>query len=94
MRIAIMCATPGVGLCPYPVELAIHFKEQGHEIHAFCGSDRELRCVRQSRIPECSLPVHFNICHKPIPVRNRTPASPRMKIDARQSECRRNQRGG
>ena len=58
MRIAIMCAGPGVGLCPYPVQLAVHFKQQGHDVQAICGSDQEYETGLHASLDANEVPVH------------------------------------
>jgi glycosyltransferase involved in cell wall biosynthesis len=58
MRIAIMCSGPGVGLCPYPVELAICLHHLGQDVHAFCGSDKEIETGLRAKLDLNKLPVH------------------------------------
>ena len=58
MRIAMMCAAPGVGLCPYPVQLAAYFKERGYDIHAIRGTDREYETGLGAMLEASGVPVH------------------------------------
>jgi glycosyltransferase involved in cell wall biosynthesis len=53
-----MCAGPGVGLCPYPVQLANHFKRQGHDVQAICGSDAEYETGLHDSLRDNQVPVH------------------------------------
>src|SRR6185369_16867384 len=53
--------------------------------------DRKLGCIIETRIVEGSLSVHLEVRNERVPVRNRTPARPRMKIDAGESERGRDQ---
>src|SRR5262245_11841768 len=54
--------------------------------------DWELRGVSQTRIVKRAFSVHLNVGNKCVPMRDRTPAGPSMKIDARKPKRRRNQR--
>src|SRR5262245_21761565 len=58
------------------------------------GRYGELGWVVQPRIEERAFPVYFQIRDEGIPMCHRTPAGPRVQIHTRQTECRRNQRGG
>jgi len=59
MRIAIMCSSPGGGgLSPNPVELALSFKRQGHDVHAFCGSKIEYETGLRARMEAAGIIVH------------------------------------
>lgn len=43
MRIVMNCSSPDIGLVPYPVQLAIYFREHGHEVYAIAGTGKELQ---------------------------------------------------
>src|SRR5262249_3291698 len=47
---------------------------------------RELRRVIQSRIVECTLAMHFQICYEGIPMCHRTPTSPCVEVHACQAK--------
>src|SRR5688572_22929143 len=54
-----------------------------------CCSDRKLRRILQTRIKECALSVHFQVCDKGVPMGDRTPPGPCMEVHSGQSICRR-----
>lgn len=54
----MICSSPGIGLVPYPVSLAIYFKRIGHEIHAITSSDREYERGLHQALKEASIPIH------------------------------------
>ena len=57
--------------------------------------DRKLLSIVQPWVNEIAPAMHLEVGHERIPVRHTTPgARPRMLIDPRQAECRRDQRGG
>ena len=47
--------------------------------------------IVETRIVERSLPVHLEVRDEGVPVRNRTPAGPRVQVDARETKRRRNE---
>ena len=56
------------------------------------GGYRKLGGVVQARIEEPALAVHFKVGDKGIPMRDRAPAGPRVKVHASKPEGWRNQR--
>ena len=54
----------------------------------------ELCRVVEARIVERALPVHLEVGHERVPVRDGAPAGPRVQVDAGQTERGRNQRRG
>ena len=58
----MVCSSPGVGLVPYPVELAIFFKKQGHEVHAMVGSLNEFETGLKNSISENGINLHMIKC--------------------------------
>src|SRR5512142_2608917 len=53
-----------------------------HVSKARLRCDGKLRRIIQPWIEERALTMHLENCHEGIPVRNRAPASPRVKIDS------------
>src|SRR5437762_10598477 len=59
------------------------------------GSNGQLRGIVETRIEECTFSVQFQVRHERIPVSDGSPSTgPSVQIDARQTECGGNQRGG
>src|SRR5690606_28443264 len=54
--------------------------------------NRELFWVIESRVVECPLTVHLKVCHKSVPVCDRSPACPGVQVHAQHPKCRGDER--